>query len=102
MLHITESMKTLKGELYSFRNICNGIADVLKKVDSKTNLTKDLGIFAIQMPTYKILSKDADSATKVIRKVCTGELTADDALVKIEVALKEVEMHQKMLSSLKS
>lgn len=102
MLHITESMKTLKGELSSFRNVCTGIADVLKKVDSTTNLTKELGIFAVQMPSYKVLSKDADSAVKVIRKVCTGELNADDALVKIEIALIEVEMLQKMLSSLKS
>ena len=101
MLHIIGSMKTLKGELYSVRNVCNGIISVLKKANSSTNLTKELGIFAVQMPEYKILTKDADSSKKVIRKVCTGELTVDEALVKFETALKEVEKLQKMLEPLK-
>ena len=101
MLHITGSMKTLKGELYSARNVFKGIISVLKKVDSSTNLTKELGIFALQMPDYKIISKDADAAKKVIRKVCTGELSADEALTKFETALKEVKKLQKMLEPLK-
>ena len=53
------------------------------------------------MPDYKIISKDADAAKKVIRKVCTGELSADEALTKFETALKEVEKLQKMLEPLK-
>lgn len=101
MLHITGSMKTLKGELYSVRNVCKGIISVLENVNSSTNLTKELGIFAIQMPEYKILTKDADSAKKVLRKVCTGELTPSEGLVKFQTALKEVEKLQKMLEPLK-
>ena len=101
MLHITGSMKTLKGELYSTRNVFKGIISVLEKVDSSTNLTKELGIFAVQMPDYKILAKDADSAKKTLRKICTGELTPSEGLVKFETALKEVEKLQKMLEPLK-
>ena len=101
MLHIIGSMKTLKGELCSLNHVFKGIISVLKKVDSSTNLTKELGIFAVQMPEYKILTKDADSAIKAIRKVCTGEATVDEGLVKFETALKEVEQLQKMLEHLK-
>ena len=101
MLHITGSMKSLKGELYSARNVFKGIISVLEKVDSSTNLTREVGIFAMQMPDYKILAKDADSAKKVLRKVCTGELSANEALTKFKSALKEVEQLQKMLEPLK-
>lgn len=101
MLHIVGSMKTLKGELYSVRNVLKGIISVLENVNSSTNLTRELGIFAVQMPEYKILTKDAESAKKVIRKVCTGELNVNDALDKFKVALKEVEKLQKMLEPLK-
>jgi len=101
MLHITGSMKTLKGELFSARHVCNGIISTLKKVDSSTNLTKEVGIFALQMPDYKILAKDADSAKKIIRKVCTGETSAEQASSYFESALREVEKLQKMLEPLK-
>lgn len=101
MLQITASMKTLKGELFSARNVLKDIIPVLETVNSSTNLTKEVGIFALQMPSYKILAKDADSAKKVLRKVCTGELSANEALVKFKCALNEVEKLQKMLEPLK-
>ena len=102
MLHITGSMKTLKGELYSARNVFTSIISVLKKANSSTNLTKEIGIFAKQMPEYKILAKDADSAKKIIRKVCTSELSTKEAVILFENAQKEIEMLLKMLEPLKA
>ena len=99
MLHIVGNMKTLKGELISAKNIFKGVIGVLENVDSKTNLTKELGIFAVQMPEYKIFTKDAEYAKKTIRKVCSGELSVLNALQKFRCALTEVEELLKMLDN---
>ena len=85
MLHITGSMKTLKGELWSARNVLKDIIGVLKSANSDINLTKEVGIFVIQMPDYKILNKDADTAKQILRKVCTGELSCSEASSKFRV-----------------
>ena len=99
MLHITASMKTLKGELVSVKSIFTGIISVLEKVESKTNLTTELGIYAIQMPEYKVFNKDAEYAKKTIRKVCSGELSIPDALQRFRFALSEVDELVKMLDN---
>lgn len=97
MLHITGSMKTLKGELQSAKGLLKDIIGVLESVTTDTNLTKEVGIFVIQMPDYKILNKDADNAKQVLRKVCTGELSPQEASSKCAGALGEVEKLLKML-----
>lgn len=102
MLHITGSMKTLKGELQSVKSLCLDIIGSLESVDSDTNLTKTIGIFVVQMPEYKILAKDSESAKNVLRKVCSGELNPKDALSLFERSLSEVEMLQKMLESFRT
>lgn len=99
MLHITGSMKTLKGELQSAKGLCLDIIGSLKSVDSNTNLTKTIGIFVVQMPEYKILAKDSEAAKNILRRVCSGELNPKDALAIFECSLSEVEMLQKMLES---
>ena len=98
MLHITGSMKTLKGELQSVKNLCKDIIGVLESVTPDTNLTKNVGIFVIQMPDYKIINKDADTAKQVLRKVCTGELSTQEASSKFASALREVNILLNMLN----
>lgn len=102
MLHITGSMKTLKGELQSAKGLCLDIVGSLESANPDTNLTKAIGVFVVKMPEFKILAKDAESAKNVLRKVCSGELNPKDALALFERSLSEVEMLQMMLSSLKS
>lgn len=97
MLHITGSMKTLKGELQSAKGLLKDIIGTLDSVTVTTNLTKTVGIFVIQMPDYKILSKDVDTAKQILRKVCTGELSNQEASSKFASALREVDILLSML-----
>ena len=92
MLHITGSMKTLKGELQSARHLLQDILGTLQSVTPDTNLTKDIGTFVVQMPEYKVLAKDSENAKQLLRKVCSGEITPDIAINKFSNALLEVNL----------
>lgn len=100
MLHITGSCKALKEELRLADNLCNDVIGVIKKVDSNTDFKKEFGIFVIQMPEFKIISKDAEAAKQLLRKVCTGELQLCDFLEKVLMAQKEIRMIRDVLSHL--
>ena len=52
------------------------------------------------MPEYQILSKDADSTIRVLRQICTGEVSPSLGLEAFQIALKEVEMLQEILEHL--
>lgn len=99
MLHITGSMKTLKGELQSARNLLKDIIGTLQSVTPDTNLTKDVGIFVVQMPEYKVLAKDSENAKQLLRKVCSGEITPAIAIGKLNESYCEV---YKLLEGLKN
>lgn len=92
MLHITGSMKTLKGELELATGLCKDIIGVLDSVGTDTNLTKEVGSFVLNMPDFKVLAKDTETAKQILRKVCTEELSPVDAELKFKKALKEVEV----------
>ena len=98
MLHITGSVITLRKELSSAESVCIGIISTLQAVKPETNLTKNVGIFAVQMPDYKVLARDADSAKKLLRMVCTGEMSPQDACQKFRKALDEVQTLLEKLS----
>ena len=98
MLHITGSMKALKQELLSARGLLQDIIGTLSNVTNETNLTKTVGIFVIQMPEYKILTKDSDSCKQILRKVCSGEIPASKAIESFRSALKEINPIIDMLS----
>jgi len=90
MLHITGSVKALKEELGSAWGLCKDIIGVLNLANANTNLTKEVGIFVIQMPEYKVLAKDAESLKKLLRRVCTGEVDPHEAARKISLAAQEL------------
>ena len=90
MLHITESVKTLRKELLSIKPIFEQIINSLKSVTPQTNLTKEIGIYVVTLPNYKVLVRDAESAKDKLRKVCSGELSPADAIIKFKKALQEV------------
>ena len=90
MLHITGSVKTLKEELRSAWGLCKDIIGVLNVANANTNLTKEVGIFVIQMPEYKVLAKDAENAKKLLRRVCTGEIDPHEAARRFALAAQEL------------
>lgn len=90
MLHITGSVNALREEIQSAWGLSKDIIGVLNLANANTNLTKEVGIFVIQMPEYKILAKDADSLKKLLRKVCTGEVDPHEAASKIATAAQEL------------
>lgn len=91
MLHITGSMKTLKKELVSAKNFCKDVIGVLETVDANTNLTYTVGHFAVRMPEYKVLVRDADTAKRILRMVCTGEMNPLNAAKEFRSGLSQVE-----------
>jgi len=96
MLHITGSVKVLKEELRIARGLIQDIVGVLEHVNSETNLTKSVGTFAVQMPEFKVLTKDADAAKRILRLVCTGEMQPGEAAQKFKCAYKEIDdLYQK-------
>ena len=99
MLHITGSMKALKEELRTALGLINAIVITLNNVTDETNLTKKVGTFAVQMPEFKILAKDADSAKRILRMVCTGEMQPGEAACKFNRAAKEVDDLYQLLCS---
>ena len=90
MLHITGSMKTLKGELQSARGLLKDIIGTLQSVTPETNLTKAIGIFVIQMPEYKVFAKDSENVKQLLRKVCSGEISPAIAIGKLNESYCEV------------
>ena len=74
MLHITGSMKTLKGELQSAHGFLKDIIGVLEWVQPNDNLTQKVGNFIAKMPEYKVLAKDSANFKQLLRKVCSGEI----------------------------
>lgn len=96
MLHITGSVKQLKEELRIARGLINDIVITLNNVRTETNLTQKVGTFAVQMPEFKILTKDADAAKRILRMVCTGEMQPGEAAQKFKCAYKEIDdLYQK-------
>ena len=81
----------LKEELRIARGLVFDIIGVLDNVKDETNLTNEVGIFAVQMPEFKILTKDADAAKRILRMVCTGEMQPGEAAKKFVSAYKEVD-----------
>ena len=99
MLHITASTKTLREELRIASSVIHDIMGVLSDQKSLNNLTKQVGIFIIEMPEFKVLARDAEAGKQLLRKVCSGEVKPMDAYLKLNEALGEVNTLLNMLDS---
>ena len=97
MLAITAKAKLLKQEVLSAKNICKDIIDTLLNVTNDTDFKKEIGVFALQAPNWKILTDEKRQMQDLVRKVCTGEVTPDEAIVVIREALVELEWLDKWL-----
>ena len=91
MLAITAKVKLLKEEVFSAKHICKDIIGTLNNVTEKTNYRKELGIFALQAPNWKILIEEKHDMIETIRKVCTGEISPEEAKSTFNHVLVELE-----------
>lgn len=91
MLAITAKVGLLKEEVYSAKNVCKDIIGSLSGADDNTNYRRVIGIFAKQAPDWKILIDEKHKMQDIIRKVCTDEISASEAKVLFEKALRELE-----------
>ena len=99
MLHITASTKLLKEELRIASGLIRDIMGVLSDPKSLDNLTQSVGVFVLEMPEFKVLTKDSESAKRILRKVCTGEIKPAEAFCMFDLALKEVNTLLNMFDS---
>lgn len=90
MLAITAKAKLLKEEVFSAKNVCKDILGTLRNVSESTDYRKEIGIFALQAPDWKILTSEKHEMQELIRKVCTGEESLEDAKIKFERYLVEL------------
>lgn len=90
MLAITAKARLLKEEVFSAINVCKDIIGTLKNVSDKTDFKKEIGIFALQAPNWRILIDEKNQMVQVVRKICTGEMTPEEALPLFESGLKEL------------
>jgi hypothetical protein len=91
MLAITSKVKLLKEELFSAKHICKDIIGTLNGISEKTDYRKELGIFALQAPDWKILTDEKRGMIETIRKLCTGEMSPEEAQTTFSRILIELE-----------
>lgn len=90
MLAITAKVRLLKEEVFSAKHICKDIIGTLANVNDSTDYRREIGIFALQAPDWKILNAEKQSLKEILRQVCTGEMPASEAKSKFEHALVEL------------
>lgn len=91
-------MKDIKGkvlelhiELTSAKNLVKDIIGTLKICNDNTNLTQTVGIYARQMPNFKILAEQRVDCLSLVRQICTGEMKAQEAIELFKTAEKQLD-----------
>lgn len=82
-------IRSYKKELYSCINTAETLIKALEGVSDETDYRRTIGVFAVQAPEWKIFYDESKSLRNIVRKVCTGELTAREARSLVERALTE-------------
>lgn len=97
MLPISSKMKRLGRELNKAIGILVDVNEVLKYLEKGDNLTEKVGCFLTNPsnPKFTILFDDSHEIADILRKVCSGEKTPNEASEKIEKALKELQIIQR-------
>lgn len=97
MLSITAKVRTLVGELDSAIHVCDDLLGVLNNC-TKEQLPDRIGIFARQMPDYKIITQERKDAIDLIRQICTQELSIDKAKTLIQNTQAELKNTRKLIN----
>ena len=96
MLSITAKVRTLVGELDSAIHVCDDLLGTLENCP-KEQLTDRVGIFARQMPDYKILTQERKGTLDLIRQLCTAELSIEEGRSLIRRYRSELENTRKLI-----
>lgn len=90
MLAISAKVRLLKEEVSSSIGICSDIIATLTYLKTTDDYRQKIGIYAVQMPDWKILTDEKRGMVDTIRKVCTGEMTPNEAKEKFIIARDEL------------
>lgn len=96
MLSITSKLRALVGELESAIHVCDDLLGTLESCQVN-QLTNCVGVFARQMPDYKIMREERQEAIDIIRQVCTQEMSVNKAKEIISKARAELENTRKLI-----
>jgi len=96
MLSITAKIMKLKEELDSAIQIAKDLHNTLRYVN-KGDLYDKVGVFAVQIPDWKILTDEKQDIVNFVRKTCTGELSLPDAITFAEKLVNEFESTRKLI-----
>jgi len=86
--NLKKKVQDLHEEFTRAKHVVKDIKGSLEACTETTNLTKEIGIYAREMPPFKILAEQRVSIISFVRQVCTGELQAEEALQLLRVAEK--------------
>ena len=87
---IKGKVKELYDEIWRARNVVRDIIGSLETCDDNTNLTQKIGIYARQMPEFKILTEKRVACLSIVRQVCTGEISVEKSLELFHTAEKQL------------
>lgn len=87
---IKGKVKDLHDEIWCAQNVVKNIISSLETCDDNTNLTQKIGIYARQMPEFKILAEKRVACISIIRQVCTGEISVEKSLKLFHTAEKQL------------
>ena len=88
---IKGKLEALYDEFLRAKHVVKDIIGSLELCDDNTNLTQKIGIYARQMPEFKILAEKRVSCLSCIRQVCTGEMTVEEAIKIFRTAEKQLD-----------
>lgn len=91
MLAITAKVKVLKSEIQSAQAVVLDIIGSLRSANDNTDYRMAIGIYAVQMPDWRILTAEKEQFKDVIRKVCTEEISAIQGQIKFVEFFEELE-----------
>lgn len=83
-------MRSFYQELSNMLYIISCAQGALDKVDSNTNLTKEIGVLVRDFPKFNTLEPQANWFKATIRKVCSGEVEPSEASKMLEASYQEI------------
>ena len=97
MLAITHKVRLLKQEILSAIGVCRDLSGALQGVTDETDFRNEIGFFARQTPDWRILTDERCRFQDGVRRICTGEVSVDEAIQVLQSTLTELELINKWL-----
>jgi len=97
MLSITAKVRKLAEELDSAITVGKGLQEALESYTDFDKLDEKIGIFARQMPDWRILTEEKQNGLNFVRKICTGEISILEAKELVEKLISELESTRRLI-----